>query len=156
MKTLITAAALTALTVTQATALSCLKPDVAEAYQTAAASEVSYVVLKGKFTFTPLPKTNEAKDRTIEAEFTGRRLTGAGFTQQVSAPVDVTLRCLAEWCGSIQPDTEYIAFVENRDGEKLIFDVDPCYDLAFYEPSEEDTKRVENCAQGGVCERLDN
>ena len=156
MKTLITAAVLTALTATQATALSCLKPDVADAYQTAAESELSYVVLKGKFAFTPLPETDEAKDRTVEAAFDGRLLTAAGFTQQVSAPVEVNLRCLSAWCASIQPDTEYIAFVENHDGEKLIFDIGPCYGLAFFEPSQEDTKRVENCAQGGTCERLDN
>jgi len=156
MKTLIIATALTALTVTQATALSCLKPDVAEAYQTAADSDLSYVVLKGKFAFAPLPETDEAKDRTVEAAFDGRLLTSAGFTQQVTAPVEVNLRCLSAWCASIQPDTEYIAFFENRGGEKLIFDVGPCYGLAFFEPSQEDTKRVENCAQGGACDRLDN
>jgi len=156
MKTLITATALTALTVTQAAALSCLKPDVAEAYQTAAESDLSYVVLKGKFAFTPPPETDEAIDQTLEANFRGRLLTNAGFTQQVSAPVAVNLRCLSVWCASIQPDTEYIAFVENQGGEKLIFDVDPCYGLAFFEPSQEDTKRVENCAQGGACERVDH
>jgi hypothetical protein len=155
MKTLITAAVLSALTVTQATALSCLKPDVAEAYQTAATSALSYVVLKGTFAFTPPPETDEIKDKTIETKFEGRLLTSAGFTQQVSAPVEVNLRCLSQWCANIQPDTEYIAFVENDNGEKLTFDVDPCYGLAFFEPTQEDTKRVENCAQGGACERLD-
>ena len=156
MRKILTAAVLTALSVNQAAALSCLKPDVAEAFQTAAASELSYVVLKGKFAFTAPPKTDEPQTRTIEATFDGRLLTGSGFTQQVSAPVEVNLRCEASWCADLQPETDYIAFVENQNNEKLIFDVGPCYGFAFQEPSQEDTKRVENCAQGGACERLDN
>lgn len=156
MKKIFAAAALTALSVNQAAALSCLKPDVAEAYLTAAASDLSYVVLKGKFAFTPPPKTDEPQPKTVEATFGGRLLTGAGFTQQVSAPVKINLLCEASWCADLQPDTDYIAFVENRDNEELIFDVGPCYGFAFQEPSQEDTKRVENCAQGGACERLDN
>lgn len=156
MKKILTAAVLTAISTQHAVALSCLKPDVAEAYQTAAASDLSYVVLKGTFAFTPPPKTDAPESKTVEATFDGRLLTGAGFTQQVSAQVEINLLCEASWCADLQPDTDYIAFVENRDNEKLIFDVGPCYGFAFQEPAQDDVKRVENCAQGGACERLDN
>ena len=156
MKKILLSAMLTALSVNQAVALSCLKPDVAEAFKTASASEKSYVILKGKFAFTPPEATEEPQDASVEASFSGRLLTSTGFTQQVAAPVQVNLICISAWCGRLEPDAEYIAFVENQNNEKLIFEVDPCSSFAFFEPTIEDTKRVENCAQGGACVAAEN
>lgn len=151
MKHLILATTLTAFCATQANALSCLQHDVAQAFKDASASDLTYVVLNGKFAFTPPPKSQLPEPVTVDAIFSGRLLTGAGFTQQVEAPVEIDMVCAGSWCAEIEPDTTYIAFVEQRD-DTLVFEAGPCYDLSFKEPEVEDVKRLENCAQGGACE----
>lgn len=150
MKQLILSATLVALTANQAMALSCVKPDVADAFKAAVDSDRSYVVVRGKFAFTPPEKTDKPQAVTIDAQFEGRLLTEAGFVQQVAAPLEIDLTCSGEWCAELAPDTDYIAFIENRDNS-LVFEVAPCYALTFKEPAIEDVKRLENCAQGGAC-----
>lgn len=153
MKHIILTTTLCALTATQAMALSCVKPDVANAFKGAMASDLNYVVLKGTFAFTPPAKTQKPQAETIEAEFSGRLLTDQGFTQQVAAPLTINLTCAGEWCADMSPNTSYVTFVENRDS-KLVLDVSPCYALTFKELPIEEIKRLENCAQGGACEGL--
>lgn len=150
MKNIILAATLVAVTASQASALSCMPPDVANAFKEASDSVLTYVVLKGKFAFTPEPKSETPEPVTVDSVFSGRLLTGAGFTQQVSANVEIDMTCLGDWCADVQPDTDYIAFVEQYE-TRLVFAVSPCYGLAFKEPAIEDVKRLENCAQGGAC-----
>ena len=151
MKRILLAFTLAASTANQGLALSCLKPDVANAFAEASASERSYVVLKGSFAFEPLPELDTPAVRTVEATFSGRLLTSAGFTKQVSAPLTITLECEASWCARLEPDTPYISFVENHNDEELIYNVSPCYGFTFSEPDQEQIKRLENCAQGGAC-----
>ncbi len=150
MKNIILAATLFAVTTSQASALSCIKPDVATAFEDASASDLSYVILKGTFDFEASPDTTQPEARTVDSQFTGRLLTSAGFTQTVSAPIEVDMTCAGEWCAQIEPATEYIAFVERRD-DSLVFEVGPCYAFAFQTPELEAVKRLENCAQGGAC-----
>ncbi len=157
MKQLILAATLVAVSASQASALSCIRPDVANAFKEASASDLTYVVLKGKFAFDAVPEadTLAPKPVSVDATFSGRLLTGAGFTQQVTVAAEIRMNCAGSWCARIQPDTDYIAFVEQYPTE-LKFEVGPCYGLAFREPALEDVKRLENCAQGGACEAAPN
>ncbi|MDA8746835.1 hypothetical protein N9M66_01345 [Litoreibacter sp.] len=150
MKQIILAATLVAVSASQASALSCIRPDVANAYQQASASDLTYVVLNGQFAFDPVPKSELPEPATAEATFSGRLLTSAGFTQQVAVNVTINMNCAGNWCAEVQPGLDYIAFVEQHP-TRLIFEVSPCYDLAFKEPAIEDVKRLENCAQGGAC-----
>ncbi len=136
---------------TQASALSCLKPDVAKAFNEASSSDLTYVIVKGSFAFTAPERVTTPEPQTLEAQFTGRLLTDAGFTQSVTAPVTLDLICSGDWCGTLEPQTDYIAFIENDNNERLVFSVDACGSLAFKQPTQEDIKRVENCAQGGQC-----
>lgn len=152
MKSFALAALVAGLTASQASALSCLRPDVAQAFLDASSADQTYVVLKGAFDFAPLPKKEKPTAETVAATFSGRLLTGTGFTQKVSAPVQIELTCSGMWCAEMEPQQEMIAFVQNLNDEKLVFEVGPCYELAFVEPSQEDVKRLENCAQGGACE----
>lgn len=156
MKKIILAATLVAVSASQATALSCVRPDVATAFKDASDSDRNYIILKGTFAFTPPTETAEPQAETVDSTFTGRLMTSAGFTQTVAAPVEIDMVCAGEWCASVEPNTEYIAFVENIDNEKLIFEVGPCYAFAFIDPDIETVKRLENCAQGGACEPLAN
>lgn len=155
MKNIILATALVAVSASQASALSCIKPDVAIAFKKASDSDLSYVVLKGQFRFTPPADTAEPQAQTVETEFRGRLMTNAGFTQTVGAPITVNMNCAGSWCATIEPNVEYIAFVEQSE-TTLTFEVGPCYGLAFKEPDVDAVKRLENCAQGGACEPLSN
>lgn len=154
MKHIAASLILTALCANQAVALSCLRPDVASAFQDASASDARYVILKGQFGFTPVPEKDPPEAETVEARFSGRLLTRTGFTQQVAAPVTIDLTCSGAWCATLDPNIEMIAFVEEKGADGLLFSVGPCYPFAFIEPTQEDTKRLENCAQGGACEPL--
>lgn len=155
MKNLILATTLLAVSASQASALSCIRPDVTDAFKTASASDLTYFVVHGGFQFTPPPKSDAPETKTVEADFSGRLLTGAGFTQEVAAPITINMTCEASWCAEIEPEAEYIAFIEQQD-DALVFRVGPCYGLAFKDPALDDVKRLENCAQGGACEASTN
>jgi hypothetical protein len=152
MKYIIAPLALGTLIATDAAALSCLRPDVVNAFQEASDSDKRYVVLKGQFAFTPAGEREPPAEASLDAEFSGRLLTASGFTQQVSAPVTINLTCAGEWCAKLEPNRDLIAFVEESADDGLQFNVGPCYPFTFVDPSLDDVKRLENCAQGGACE----
>ena len=157
MKRITTALALTAALVgAQASALSCMRPDVARSFQWAAEADESYVVLLGQFDFDAPRQSNSdrnaPKTASVPAQFNGQSLGANGF--QANAPLDVTLEfsCAGPWCGSL-PDTgeDILAFVE-RGPDGYVLTVGPCYGTAFVSPSESDVQRVEACMRGDGCE----
>ena len=155
MKHIILGTTLTLAMTTQAFALSCIAPDMADAFQKASSSDKSYVVLKGTFQFEPPAPSDTPQAITFDADFAGRLLTTKGFTQQVGADVQITLTCSAEWCAEMSANTEYVAFVENRENA-LFLDVTPCYGFTFKKPAAERVKQLENCARGGACQAATN
>jgi hypothetical protein len=141
-------------TVSQAAALSCLAPDMARDFQRIAASDKSYVVLNGTFTFAARPaRGDETRPETqsFASKFTGQLLTGGGFTDDIAdVLITINSNCAASWCGEIVPDANYIAFVE-QDGRKLTLQAEACPAYAFREPTAEMVKQIENCAAGKSC-----
>jgi len=137
----------------QASALSCIRPDVAAAFNYVAEADDSFVVLRGTFDFPPSQLPDPAAPplaKKIQATFKGNLLTAGGFTDEVEAPVTLALTCSGPWCGRISPNTDYIAYVLQLESE-LILDVGPCYQFAFPNPTDELVARVEQCAAGGDC-----
>lgn len=147
--------ALTALCVAvgPAAALFCVKPDPAAAFQFAAQSDNTYVVLRGTFDFDvgklpdPLGPPLQA---VLSADFKGKLLTGDGFTDAVEVPVTIGLNCVGPWCARVSPGTDYMAFVIQKE-QQLIFSVSPCYQFAFAKPSDDMVAVIEQCAAGGAC-----
>lgn len=145
-----------ALTVTtsQAAALSCLTPDVVRGFNQIAASEKTYVVLHGSFAFSSRPsREGEQRPETqsFGSQFTGKLLTGNGFTDDVTnVLVNINSNCAASWCGEITPNADYIAFVE-QDGRRLTLQAEACPTFAFFEPTPEMISQIETCAAGGNC-----
>lgn len=154
MKRVISLAVLAGLCAGQVSALSCLRPDVARAFTTAAEAEETYVVLLGSFAFDAPGASgsdNPARETQVDSVFTGQSLGATGF--QPNAPLDVTLKftCAGPWCGSIPDDgTQVLAFVE-RTAAGYVFEVGPCYGSAFVAPRAGDIARVEACMQGDGC-----
>lgn len=142
------------LTANQASALSCLAPDVARGFNQIASSEKTYVVLNGSFSFAARPdRTGEQRPQTqsFGSKFTGKLLTGNGFTDEIEdVLININSNCAGQWCGEIRPDTNYIAFVE-QDGQTLTLQAEACPTFAFYEPTPDMVKQVESCAAGKGC-----
>lgn len=136
-----------------ATALSCQAPNAVAAYNFVAEAEESFVILRGEFDFDPkkVPDVNgPAVPVSLATAFKGKLLTGDGFTDEVEVPVTLTLGCIGPWCARVSPKTDYMAFVLQTD-DRLIFRVEPCYQFAFANPSDEAIAQIEQCAAGGDC-----
>ena len=137
---------------TQASALSCARPDVVRTFQEAAASNKTYFVIHGDFTISGDAPNPAPVAQSFEASFSGRLLTKAGFTQQVAFPLTVNATCAGDWCGKLELDAKYVAFVESPEEQKFVLELDACSSLAIRLPDQDAIKRLENCAQGGACE----
>jgi hypothetical protein len=157
IKPLLTATLLTALA-TQASALSCLLPDVTATYAEAQNSPEAYVVLLGEFSFNTrlLPgdadpvKQHIDRSTSIPAQFRGHALSTNGFTTPYNIPVTLEIGCIASWCGGMSPNQEVLAFVRQTEtGHSL--DVGACPFFVF-QPDANMQTRVTQCMQGGPCE----
>lgn len=155
MKPLVLGTLLAALVSNQAQALSCARPDVTQAFQSAADADESYVVLFGEFTFDAVPQVDNrnppSASTVIDALFSGQVLGAGGF--QDTAPMDVTLmfNCYGPWCGSIPPEAgDIIAFVEQTSNGHVLR-VDPCYSNVFTRPAPAELDQIEDCMRGEAC-----
>ncbi len=149
-------AAALALVSGQASALSCMRPDVARAFNWASASDQSYVALLGRFDFEaterPEPRDiNNPVELSFDARFFGQALGAEGFGPVGDLDVTVVFACMGPWCGGL-PDTgeETLAFVERSDAG-YVLRAGPCGAEAFVNPSAEDVARVEACMRGEGC-----
>ena len=155
MKHILAAATLSALA-TDALALSCMAPSVAQSYAWADAADEAYVVLYGGFMFGT-PPSNDTGDINaplvvdVDASFVGHALTRDGF--QPINPLDLTVRldCAGPWCGALPDDSGVmLAFVEQSD-DGLLLTLGPCGGSLFSRVSREDFNTVEACMKQGAC-----
>lgn len=136
-----------------AAALSCIRPDVAAAYEYASESDKNFVILRGEFDFDPtkLPDPlGQPIEAQIVANFTGKLLTEKGFTDEIEVPITVAMTCAGPWCARMSPKIDYIAFVLQNENA-LNFPIGPCYQFAFANPTDEMVQQIEQCAAGGDC-----
>ncbi|MEP3347000.1 MAG: hypothetical protein ABJN34_05655 [Litoreibacter sp.] len=153
IKNLTTAALALAIAAGPAIAQSCGPTHPVAAYNAVAKAKESFVILHGEFDFdvSRVPDVNAPPTiARIPTVFTGKLLTGAGFTDEVEAPVTLNLDCAGAWCARVSPKVDYLAFVLQTDNE-LIFNVDPCYAFAFSDPEDQVIEAIEQCAAGGDC-----
>jgi hypothetical protein len=152
MKQIIPSALVLSLVASQAMALSCVQPDAARSFETAANSDKTFVILSGTFEFAARPEvtTDNPRAENYLSKFSGLLLTGVGFTDQVAAPVTINTSCAASWCGTMKPGTPYLAFVEQTE-TRLTLNVGPCPEMALQNPTQEVLDKVVACAQGKDC-----
>ncbi len=155
MKSVFLALGLTALA-TQATALSCLRPDPIETFQRVAAAPEGYFVLYGQMTFdeSALPagvsNDNVRDPDPIPARFTGKGLTIQGFTSDYISPVTLQVGCAGPWCGSARSGVDAIYFVR-ADDPPVTMQAGPCGGMIFEEPDQATLDMLTSCMQGGAC-----
>ena len=155
MKPLLLASALVMIA-GQSHALSCMRPDPIETFQSLAAAPESYFVLYGQITFDKAELPDgvsmdqfRAPD-LIAARFEGKGLTRNGFTSDYFSDVNLQVQCAGPWCGSARSGVDAVYFVEAMDPPVTMI-ADPCGGRIFEEPTDAVLEMLTSCMQGGTC-----
>lgn len=144
------------LSATQANALSCLRPDAAMTFQSAASSEETYVVLRGSFAFDldlmPEFDGHSAPQDLppVAAVFNGKALNSDGFTIPYQTELLLQPTCAGPWCGGMHPTDDAIAFARDNGEGIYVIDLGPC-PMWVYEPTDAVVDTITQCMSGGDC-----
>lgn len=139
---------------TSGSALSCARPDVRRAYQTAAASSETYVVVLGSLDFNPShlpaapPKT--AQGTLIPARLSGRNVSRSGYSGWFTRQITLNVTCISAWCGNLPAHTELLMFLRKTD-RGMTLDVTPCPETLFVRPRASDLSHLRKCMSDGAC-----
>jgi hypothetical protein len=139
----------------QASALSCIPPDVARDYQRVDAADAQYFPVAGTLSFDPssLPTGDfdnqgaTPQETDIQANFTGNALSAEGFTTPFETDITLRVKCFGPWCASPKTDTQYLSFFESTE-DGLVMHVDPCGSMSYPNPTPEMLARVLACTTG--------
>jgi len=151
IKTLLAGALI--VTAAQASALSCMRPDVARAFNWASDAEESYAVIMGSFRYDAVPVTNRIpQEYQMRAQFSGQALGVDGFNDVAPFELIIDVQCSASWCGFPPPmDTTTLAFVESTP-RGYVLRADACGSMVFAPVAVLDVGRVEACMRGETCD----
>ncbi|TDL79374.1 hypothetical protein E2L08_10125 [Palleronia sediminis] len=136
-----------------ALSLSCLAPDVARSFKTAAGSDETYAIVLGAFAFdaaTPPFDGTALDEASIPAQFEGELLAEDGFTRAISGPITLQVSCETGICGTIASGERVLAFVRESTAGPVV-ELGPCPQWVFPTPESRQIARVIDCATGGPC-----
>lgn len=142
---------------TQARALSCLRPNLAEAFNRFQASEDTYIIALGKIRPTGTePPLTEGKPRTMPAELTGKFMGLDGFGADTTRALTIQTHCVAHWCGGLpaSPDEDHLMFLR-RTAAGLVLDMQACPDGTLTLPSKDRINLLQSCLTRGKCTESD-
>lgn len=134
-------------------ALSCMRPNLAEAFNRFQASDDTYVIALGKVRPTDKqPPYVEGRPRKMAAELSGRFMGLDGFGAQTSRSMTIQTHCLAHWCGGLpaSPDQEQLMFLRRAAGG-LILDMQACPDGSLTLPTKDRIELLQSCLKQGKC-----
>ncbi|SPF79247.1 hypothetical protein ALP8811_03186 [Aliiroseovarius pelagivivens] len=142
-----------------ALALSCMPYNAIAAFQDAAKSDDSYVVVHGTLSFdeSKLPKVDwqnqeDVKpDNFLSGRIDGQSLTRAGFTAQFVHDIDINVQCAGPWCSGLTNGAKYLVYLKRDDGNYLL-ETNPCGGFAFQDPDAATLSKVTACLQGKRCD----
>ncbi|XDA97835.1 hypothetical protein AB1M95_17230 [Sulfitobacter sp. LCG007] len=137
-------------------ALSCPPQQFDSVWSRASQSEASYVVVRGQFDFDPAlnPEPDATATGTKSTEFIShfRGEVGGpdGFDKPVALNLTVSVTCMADACGRLEPRKDAIAFLR-EDGETYVLETGPCGDFLFQPPLLRTEERLKECFAGAEC-----
>ncbi|SFJ65638.1 hypothetical protein [Jannaschia pohangensis] len=159
MTRLILASLLSTAIAGQASALSCLRADVARTFATANEAEAQYVIAVGTMRLLPgesIPEQagdpNEKQGYSVKTRFDGRLAALDGFTQDAAFPLTVEVECAGPWCGGV-PVNRVLVFIERRGDENVLVE-GPCPQFAIPATTETLDSAL-SCLRGEACEAGD-
>lgn len=160
LKSLCMGVASALLMIESASALSCMRPDLAKTMETAKASETVYSILVGTFE-TPPPQQMTQEVLRPEDQFKPRppvitpaKFTGYAITPSVETdpkltqfPLDIETSCVGPWCSSIpSSDQERILFVEMRPKQSPVLKISPCPQWVFpLQNGQDQVEKLRDC-----------
>lgn len=132
--------------------LSCMRPDIAQAYAVAQDDPAEWIIVAGRFTagspgMSWTPKTGQG---TLMTRLEGRALTRNGFTAAFSEPVAVEVSCVSQWCGTVGPKTDYVVFLRKDEGSYRTF-AKPCPNHIFFFDDAPKTEAMLTACLRGSC-----
>lgn len=136
-----------------ASALSCRRPDIVNAFSDANAADEVYVIVKGRFSGGPGPRpggTTDGKPRSYRATFSGETIHRGGPTERLNTEVIVTETCAGPWCAELNTADEVLTFLQvNESGGSPALVLDPCYGSFFVNPTESQLQAIQDCFENG-------
>lgn len=139
-----------------ASALSCMKPNLAQSFNHYADAEETFVIAKGTIRYTePVPKYKQGKPRSVRAELSGGLLGLSGFGEDQSVPITVKTDCIHVWCGAMpRPNQEIITFLEKTPAGYVMTN-GACPGVFQPDPSDREIRIVQSCLKRGACRDRD-
>lgn len=137
----------------QAGALSCLRPNLGEAFNRFHASPDRYTLALGKVIVDAkdIPTVERGVPLEAPARFIGRTIGPNGLATRIDRPVVVRTSCVASWCGGVpQTDQELIVFLRHE-GEARVLDMPACPDGNATVNAPGRVKLLRKCLAVGGC-----
>lgn len=152
MKRLGLTAMFLAVLASQASALSCLPPNIARTFNQVNDAPDVYVMGLGVLTATgQIPKYKEGKPRHISAQFKAVFLGTSGLSAEQDMAVTVDAICYASWCGGFpKTDEKMIAFLK-KTGAGYRLESNPCDGHFKIAPSPKEIRLLQKCLKRGGC-----
>lgn len=145
------------LSASQAGALSCMRPNLAETFNRLQASDDIYNIAVGTLRITgKIPPYVEGRPRSVSAEFSGRFMGLNGLGKPQTRALTLKTHCVAHWCGGIPNDagTEQLLFLRQSDnGPVLDFGACPEGNVSSVTQSRLDL--LQSCLKRGECSASD-
>lgn len=145
------------LSASQAGALSCLRPNLAEAFNRFQASDDIYNIAVGTLRITgEIPPYLEGKPRSVPAEFSGRFMGLNGLGKPQTRALTLKTHCVAHWCGGFPNDagTEQILFLRQSDSGTIL-DINACPEGTLSPVTQNRVDLLQSCLKRGKCSASD-
>ncbi len=141
------------LVASEAAALSCMRPTIADSFARAEEVPEDIYLLKGTLTFDErlLPETDMLNDgwtpSPIAAQFRGFALNREGFTTRYDRAVSLQPLCVGPWCGGAASGEEAIIFAKVM-GDDLVIEAPACGGTIFYNVTSAMEQQAIDCMNG--------
>lgn len=142
---------------TQTSALSCLRPNLAEAFNRFQASDDIYNIAVGNIRLTgEIPPYVDGKPRSISAEFLGRFMGINGLSKPQTRTLIIQTHCVAHWCGGLPDDasTEHLLFLRQSDSGAIL-DIGACPEGTLMSVTKNRVDLLQSCLKRGKCSASD-
>ncbi len=142
-----------ALVASEAAALSCIRPTIADSFARAEEVPEDIYLLKGTLTFDErlLPETDMLNDgwkpSPIAAQFRGFALNSVGFTTRYDRTVSLQPLCVGPWCGGAVSGEVAIMFAKVV-GPDLVIEAPACGGGIFYNVTPQMEQQAIDCING--------
>lgn len=112
----------------QAQALSCMRPNLGDAFNSFHDAPERYTLAVGRLTARAgdSPQAERGVPTRAEARFTGRTITAKGTGQALDIPVTVQTSCVASWCGGVPETHRPLIVFLRHDGPSRVLDIPAC------------------------------